>query len=776
MRELFTAVVVAIVALAGTALAAPQSTDQQRCLNHLTKAGGDVVRYQGKANVKCVKYAGQGHTDKLGDPGDTLTAQACLTNDVGGKVALKSQKTVDRDLAHCQGADTPGFAYAGAAAINAAAANASRDVVAALFGANLDAAIVDDDLDGAGADCQEEVLKGANRIIEDMWKVTRTGVGDALRGRNRLSGSAVDRPAHSGENLQGEIIAQTFDDPKGKIQGEISRLADKAANDCEDATTPIAQMFPGACSGAATIADLVTCATGVARGHFYQAVAGVYGLPVECDLTDDGMHDESCISDDQRRHLLDRMGYGPNPYTIGRIQALGLNGYIAEQLAPAAIDDSAVDAEIAATYPSLSLSVVDVRDCYPQGGGGTCPGHEGGAKGDVWKEMEESEIYRATASRRQLEAVLVDFWFNHFNVSGSAGQQKWNTPSYLRDSIRPWVLDNFEEAVLRMARGPAMLDYLDQRQNQVGFPLGTGYNENFSRELLELHTMGVTAPYTEQDVKELARALTGWREEWNNPANFYPGYPGFRYQDTRHDYLGPKTVLGQVINHPGNGIQEGLDGVALAARHPSTASFVCTKLVKRFVDESPPFRLVDACAATFTAAQDDLDQLAQVMTVILTSREFQLYPEYRRGKVKRPVMLYPSLLRAIGANPDPGVTNYQVVRNTLLDLGERIRNADPPTGYPEDSGVWASPGGLVQRFNLLEAAAQSYAAGWGVSGAQPNAAIVDDAIAVLFPLGGVSTTTRNAAVAYLDGLTATNAQKVEQAGAFLLSSREFLSH
>ena len=164
------------------------------------------------------------------------------------------------------------------------------------------------------------------------------------------------------------------------------------------------------------------------------------------------------------------------------------------------------------------------------------------------------------------------------------------------------------------------------------------------------------------------------------------------------------------------------------------------------------------------------------MTVILTSREFQLYPEYRRGKVKRPVMLYPSLLRAAGANPDPGVTNYQVVRNTLLDLGERIRNADPPTGYPEDSGVWASPGGLVQRFNLIEAAAQSYAAGWGVSGAQPNADIVDDAIAVLFPLGGVSTTTRNAAVAYLDGLTATNAQKVEQAGAFLLSSREFLSH
>lgn len=768
--------VVAALMLAGPAAAAPLSTDQQRCLNHLTKAGSDVVRYQGKANLKCLRDAGKGNVDNLGEPGDTLTAQACLTNDVGDKVARKTQKTVERDTQHCQGPNTPGFAYAGAAAINTAATTISRDVVAALFGANLDAAVVDDDIDGAGADCQEEVLKGTNRIIEDMWKVTRSGVSDALRGRGRLAGAGPDLAAHSGENLQGEIIAQTFDDLKGKIQDEVERLSGKAAHDCGDATTPIALMFPGSCSGSANIADVVTCATGVARGRFYQTVAGLYGMTVECDLTDDGDHDESCISTDQRRHLLDRLGYGPDAYTIGRINALGLNGYIAEQLAPGAIDDSAVEAEIASTYPSLSLNVVDVRDCYPQGGGGTCPGHEGGGKGDVWKEMEESEIYRATATRRQLEAVLVDFWFNHFNVSGSAGQQKWNTPSYLRDSIRPWVLGSFEEAVLRMARGPAMLDYLDQRQNQVGFPLGTGYNENFSRELLELHTMGVTAPYTEMDVKEMARALTGWREEWNNEANFYPGYPGFRYQDVRHDYIGPKTVLGQIISWPGLGLQEGLDAVSLAAHHPSTATFVCTKLVRRFVGEAVPYKLVEQCAATFIAAEDDSDQLAQVMTTILGSREFQLFPEYRRSKVKRPVALYPSMLRAVGANADPGTTNYNAIRQTLAALGERIRNADPPTGYPDESIVWASPGGLVQRFNLIEAAAQGYAVLWGVSGAQPHADIVDDVTAVLFPLGGVSTTTRGAAIAYLDSLAATNAQKVEQAGAFLLSSREFLSH
>jgi uncharacterized protein (DUF1800 family) len=327
-----------------------------------------------------------------------------------------------------------------------------------------------------------------------------------------------------------------------------------------------------------------------------------------------------------------------------------------------------------------------------------------------------------------------------------------------------------------MTRGPAMLDYLDQRQNQIGSPPGTGYNENFPRELLELHTMGVTGPYTETDVKEMARALTGWREEWNDAADFEPGYPGFRYQNNRHDFLGSKLVLGQIINIPLDGKQEGVVAVGLAATHPSTATFVCTKLVRRFVHEDPPFILVDECAAAFQAAENDADQLAQVIALILKSPEFQLFPESRKAKVKRPVVLLPSLLRAVGANPDPAVVDYQDVRQTVAGLGERIRNADPPTGYPDQSIVWASPGGLVQRFNLIESSAVAYAAGWGVSGVGTNADIVDDVIDVLFPLGGVSSQTRTAAIAYLDALIATPTQKVQQAGAFLLSSREFLTH
>jgi len=767
----------AIVALAAaTAVAAPQSSLQQRCLTQLGSTAANVAKHQGKANRKCLQQAARGNVDKLGDPGDTLTAQACLTNDPGDKVAGKEQKTVERDAQHCQGLGAPDFAYAGAAAINAAASGESRALVAAIFGGDLDAAVADQDIDRDGSRCQDEVLYGANRIVDAMWRGARSALSDGLKGKSRRAGAGLDLPAHSGENLMGEILAHSLDDPKGKIQKELDRLSSRAQARCATAITPLAGLFPGDCSGAVSVVDLVGCVAGSARGHYYESVAGAFAVPVECDLTDDGVHDGSCTSAAQQQHVFDRTGYGPNAWTIGRMQTLGLNGYIDEQLDPAGIDDGAVDAVIAVRYPSQLLNVVDVRDCYPQNIDGTCPGHEGGRKGDVFRDMEESEIYRAVASRRQLEAALVDFWFNHFNVTGSVGQQKWNTPSYLRDSIRPYVLGNFEESVLRMTRAPAMLDYLDQRQNQVGFPLGTGYNENFSRELLELHTLGVTAPWTEMDVKELARALTGWREEWNNEANFDPLYPGFRYQNNRHDFLGSKTVLGSEINWPADGEQEGFDAIAVAVRHPSTASFVCGKLVRRFVHEEPPYRLVDECVAAFIAHEDDADQLFQVTDTILKSREFQIFPEYRRSKAKRPVALVPSLIRAIGVDPDPSVTNYQQLRNMAADLGERIRNADPPTGYPDASIVWASPGGLVQRFNLVEERAISAAAGWGVSGAAPNADIVDDVIDVLFPVAGVSQTTRSAAIGYLDSLAATDPQKVQQAGAFLLSSREFLLH
>jgi len=758
--------------------AAEQSKDQQRCLNDLTKTGADVVKTQGKADWKCLRYANAGKTDKLGEPGQQ-TAQLCLTNDVGGKVAKKEARTVTKEAQHCLDAPTsmPDFAYVGSGSVNATASSSPVAMVAAIFGPDLDLAVVDDDVDRDGAKCQQEVLKGANRIVDDAWRVVRKGIKDGLKGKKRRAGVAeFDAPIHSLDNMQGEALAQSFDDLRNKIQKEVDKLNDKAEKRCPTAIATIAQMFPGDCSASATVGELADCVAGIAKAHFYQQLAGIYGMTVACDLTDDGIHNESCVAPEQQQHVLDRVAYGPDAYTIGRIQTLGLEGFIDEQLDPGSLDDSTVEAHLAAHWPSLELNFNELRSCYPQGGGGTCPGIPDGNKNDVWRELHMSEMYRASASVRQLEAVLVDFWFNHYNVAGATGRRKWDGTPYVRESIRPYVLGNFEESLLRMTRGPAMLDYLDQRQNQVGNPPGTGYNENFSRELLELHALGVDGPYDEDDVKEAARALTGWRQDYDNDG---PGfeYNGFEYRDSWHDYLGPKDVLGTIIDIPGDGEQEGFEVIRLAAENPSSANFVCTKLVRRFVGEDVPYALVDECAATFMANTMEDDQIEQMMVTILKSPEFLLFPEYRKAKVKRPFVFYASTLRASGLDPDPALIDYNDLRKDVRDLGEELRNAGPPTGYPDLSIFWASPGAMVQRFNALEKATEQAAASWGINGAGTSTEIIDDLIAVLFPVAGVSDGTRAAAIAYLDSIPgAADDEKVEQGAAFLTSSPEFLEH
>ena len=224
----------AVTTFAGPALAAPQSSDQQSCLNHLTKAGADVVKQQGKANWTCLRNAAHGKIDKLGDPGETLTAQACLTNDVGGKVAQKQQRTVDRDAQHCQGEGAPGFAYAGAAAINAAASAAPREIVAAVFGANLDAALVDADVDGDGAKCQQEVLHGANRIVDTCGASRARACRTGSRARTAAPAPRPICPRIPATTCRARVLAQSLDDLQGKIQEEVDRLASKAQSRCAD--------------------------------------------------------------------------------------------------------------------------------------------------------------------------------------------------------------------------------------------------------------------------------------------------------------------------------------------------------------------------------------------------------------------------------------------------------------------------------------------------------------------------------------------------------------
>ena len=261
-------------------------------------------------------------------------------------------------------------------------------------------------------------------------------------------------------------------------------------------------------------------------------------------------------------------------------------------------------------------------------------------------------------SERQLQEVLTDFWFNHFNVDARKGVDRFLLTEYERDAIRPHVLGRFRDLLGATAKSPAMLFYLDNwmsadpegvqsilatRRRLAGMPNQTanarrGLNENYGRELLELHTLGVDGGYTQKDVTEVARAFTGWTID--RPQQ---GGGTFRFEPRIHDE-GEKVVLGHHIKD--GGIGDGEAVLDLLARHPSTARFIAGKLVRRFVSDSPPPALVDRAAARFTATDGDL---REVMRTILTSPEF-LAPDAYRSKTKTPFEFVVTALRATGAD------------------------------------------------------------------------------------------------------------------------------
>ena len=280
-------------------------------------------------------------------------------------------------------------------------------------------------------------------------------------------------------------------------------------------------------------------------------------------------------------HVLDRVGYGPDAWTRTRIRELGVADYIEEQLQPESIGDPADLADLArvTSLTSLSLDFRELREAYEDD------------RRQILDELSSARLLRAIYDRRQLEAVLIDFWFDHFSVYAGAGLPVFDIIPYERDAIRPHVLGRFEDMLMAVARSPAMLDYLDNDQNSV-----FGLNENYGRELLELHTIGVDGPYVEQDVVEVARALTGWTTDPDG-SEFETG---FRYRDDWHDDEA-KRVMGLSIP-AGGGEQDGRDLLRYLARHPATAAFLCRKLARRFVSENPPQALVAWLASSWPAA------------------------------------------------------------------------------------------------------------------------------------------------------------------------------
>jgi uncharacterized protein (DUF1800 family) len=320
----------------------------------------------------------------------------------------------------------------------------------------------------------------------------------------------------------------------------------------------------------------------------------------------------------------------------------------------------------------------------------------------VMAELIDAKLYRALHSNHQLREVLVDFWLNHFNVFSGKGSVRMLLTSYERDAIRPHVFGRFRDMLMATARHPAMLFYLDNWQSQrtpdeaqvaaAARPNAApvrrpGLNENYARELMELHTLGVDGGYTQDDVVAVARAFTGW-------TIFDPAKIGeFYFNLPAHDRK-EKNVLGHRIAAPG-GEQDGVTVIEILSRHPSTARFLSRKLAQRFVADDPPQSLVDRMAETFLRTDGDLRMVA---TTMLTSKEF-LSEGAWQAKLKSPLEMVLSSLRALNAE----VADTTAVAQRVAELGQPLYGKAEPTGYANTSDVWAGSAGLLGRINFATA-------------------------------------------------------------------------
>ena len=310
----------------------------------------------------------------------------------------------------------------------------------------------------------------------------------------------------------------------------------------------------------------------------------------------------------------------------------------------------------------------------------------------VARDLTEGKLLRAVYSNRQLDEVLTDFWFNHFNIYLDKGADRYLVTEYERDVIRPHVLGKFKDLLEATAKSPAMLFYLDnwqsvgpdapQARGKKGGP--RGLNENYGRELLELHTLGVDGGYTQADVTEAARCFTGW-------TIVQPQRGGaFAFNQRVHDD-GEKTVLGVKIAK-GGGISDGEKVLDMVAHHAATARFIAKKLAMRFVADDPPASLVERMAETFRRTDGDL---RAVMKTMLESKEFFSQGAYL-GKLKSPLEVVASAVRAVSGEVDYAFP----LANQVAQLGEPLYRKQEPTGYSNSSKEWLNSGGLLARMNF----------------------------------------------------------------------------
>ena len=464
------------------------------------------------------------------------------------------------------------------------------------------------------------------------------------------------------------------------------------------------------------------------------------------------------VGDAKILNALNRLTFGPRPGDVAAVKQMGLERWISAQIDASSIDDSALDKELsalkllnqtpeflvlahrgysgkirraiqerervdkgkAATEGQKQPTVLNVREeqtVKEMEAAGITPGTLYQAVG----EMSAAKLARATDSKRQLQEVLVDFWGNHFNLDVNKNQVSALKILDDRDTIRPHVFGTFRELLGASAHSPAMMIYLDNAKSTGGGvvtrgkkakPKG-GLNENYGREIMELHTLGVDGGYSQKDVTEVARAFTGWGVDKDG---------NFAFRAGAHDN-GEKTVLGRTIP-AGGGQKDGEMVLDILAAHPATAKHIAFQLCQRFISDAPPQSAVDAVAAVFTQSKGDLKK---TYAAVFATPEFNSQGAYR-SKIKSPLEFAVSAVRALDgtfALPDPKNPRQQqwlsliglTSRNgkgdkrggnlprrplalEIADMGQPLWAYQAPTGYPENSAQWVSSSALISRLNF----------------------------------------------------------------------------
>ena len=516
------------------------------------------------------------------------------------------------------------------------------------------------------------------------------------------------------------------------------------------------------------------------------------------------------LTEDQRiLHVLNRLGFGARPGDLDRVKSMGLDNYINQQLNPEKISDSTAENKLA-ELTTLNMSTAELYGQFPQPGQllrqlqarGMLPA-DAEMKSEAPKnnqtqppgnpldneknpeaieryyrdnglqrpqriiaELQASRILRAVYSERQLQEVMVDFWTNHFNVFANKGADRWLLTAYDRDTIRPFAMAKFSELLEATAKSPAMLFYLDNFQSVSPDAGGSrlrpqqqqrrGINENYARELMELHTLGVDGGYTQKDVQEVARCFTGWTifQPRGGAAAIAAIMPRDGERNARRDDAmrrtagtfffnqrahddGEKLVLGHKIPS-GGGMKDGLMVLDILAHHPSTAKFIATKLVRHFVSDNPPPALVDRVAATYKKSDGDIREM---LKTIFFSKEFNS-PEAYRVKIKRPFELVVSAIRTLGADTNGGPGTHQWIAR----MGEPLYGFQTPNGYSDAAESWVNTGGLLERMNFGLALAGNRVQGTKVNLANASgdqSKVLDEYLKTILA-GDISTSTREA--------------------------------